>query len=133
MTDDLGGEAMTMIERDGGAHPWSMPHERSSTVNLTIPADVPIQHPIHLSRQQSGVQSIQRIVRTFAGPVAIRETKKVSLVDSIQHFDRRPLDNLICQRRDAERPLPPVLFGDEYSTHWLRSISPAPQPCREVC
>src|SRR6266404_5268994 len=133
MTDDLGGEAMTMIERDGGAHPWSMPHERSSTVNLTIPADVPIQHPIHLSRQQSGVQSIQRIVRTFAGPVAIRETEKVSLVDATQHLDCRSLDNFILQRSDPERSLPPVFFGDEYPTHWLRSISSTPQPRREVC
>jgi hypothetical protein len=25
---DLGREAMTMIERDRGAHQWSMPHEK---------------------------------------------------------------------------------------------------------
>src|SRR5712692_1082414 len=96
-------------------------------------ADVSIQHPIHLSRQQTGVQSIQRIVRTFAGPIAIRETKKVSLVDCVQHLDGRALDNFIFQRSDPERSLPPVFFGDEYSTHRLRSISPAPQPRGEVC
>jgi hypothetical protein len=29
MTDDFGGETMTMVERDGGAHPWSMSQEQS--------------------------------------------------------------------------------------------------------
>jgi len=28
MTDDFGGEAMTMIERSKGAHQWSMPQEQ---------------------------------------------------------------------------------------------------------
>src|SRR5215216_5919198 len=96
-------------------------------------AEVAIQHPVHPSRQQAGVQGVQRIVLALAGPVAIREAEKVTLVDSIQHRDRRPLDQLVFQRGDAERSLPSVVFGDEYSTHRLGSISPAPQPCREVC
>ena len=49
MTDDLGGEAMTIIERNGGTHQRIMLHElpdyifhRYSTVNLTIPlGDLP--------------------------------------------------------------------------------------------
>src|SRR5260370_33959886 len=48
-------------------------------------ADVAVQHPLNLSPQQRGVQGVQRIVWTLAWPVAIRETEKVSLVDSIQH------------------------------------------------
>jgi hypothetical protein len=32
MTDNLGGEAMTMIERDGAAHQWSMPQEQSDYI-----------------------------------------------------------------------------------------------------
>ncbi len=28
MIDNLGKEAMTMIERDGSAHQWIMPHEQ---------------------------------------------------------------------------------------------------------
>src|SRR5438552_7404395 len=96
-------------------------------------ADVSIQHPVHLSRQQPGVQSIQPIVRAFAGPVTIREAEKVSLVDAIHHRDRRALGDLILQRSDTERPLPPVVFDDESSKHCLRSISPAPQPRGEVC
>src|SRR6266404_4434371 len=95
--------------------------------------DVTIQHPVHLSRQQTGVQSIQRIVLAFAGPVAIREAEKVSLVNGIHHRDRRPLGYLVFQRRDAKRSLPTIVFSDVASEHWLRSISPAPQPRGEVC
>src|SRR2546428_8847382 len=44
MTDDLGGEAMTMVTRNRGAHPCSMPHQHPwlhlFEVNLTIPARV---------------------------------------------------------------------------------------------
>src|ERR1051325_5961695 len=96
-------------------------------------ADVAIQHPVHPSRQQTGVQSIQRIMLALAGPVAIGEAEKVSLIDSIQHRHRRALDQLVFQRRDSERSLPPVSFGDEYSTHWLRSVSPTPQPRGKFC
>src|SRR5215213_10204788 len=95
--------------------------------------DVAVQHPVHPSRQQPGVQSIQRIVLASAWPVAIREAEKVGLVDSIQHRDRRALGNLIFQRRDPEWPLPPVVFSDVASEHCLCSIGPAPQPRREVC
>ena len=37
MTDDLDGEAMTMVTRHGGAHQWSMPDEQSDYIfrNLT--------------------------------------------------------------------------------------------------
>ena len=32
----------------------------------------------------------------------------------------------------TERSLPPVAFGDEYSTHRFCSVCPTPQPCREL-
>src|ERR1700730_15866609 len=96
-------------------------------------ADVAVQHPFHLPRQQRGVQGVQRMMRPLAWPVAIRETEKVSLVDSIQHHDGRPLGNLVFQRGDSKRSLPPVILGDESSEHCLRSISPTPQPPGEVC
>src|SRR5260370_38764367 len=49
MTDDLGAEAMTIVDRNGGTHQRIMLHElpdyifhRYSTVNLTIPlGDLP--------------------------------------------------------------------------------------------
>src|SRR5712691_3602835 len=94
-------------------------------------ADVSVKHPVHLPRQQAGVQGIQRIVLALAWPVAIREAEKVSLVDWIQHLDRRALGNLIFQRGDAERSEPSVVFGDECSTYWFCSVSPPPQPRRE--
>jgi len=32
MADNLGGEVMTMVERDGGAHQWSLPQEQSDYI-----------------------------------------------------------------------------------------------------
>src|SRR3990172_2301971 len=69
----------------------------------------------------------------FAWSVPIRESEKVGFVDGIQHFDCRSLDDLVFQRSDSERSLPPVFLGNEYSPHRLCSISPAPQPPRKVC
>src|SRR5213083_1639907 len=94
-------------------------------------ADVSIQHPVHLLRQHSDIQCIQRIVRVLPRSVAVRESKKVRLVDCIHHLHRRSLDNLIFQRCDSERPLPPVSFGDVHSSHRSCSVCPPPQPPRE--
>ena len=104
------------------SHSWSIASKNA--------ADVAVEHPVHLLRQQPGVQGVQRMVLTPARPESVREAEKVRLVDGIQHLDRRALDYLVFQRRDAERSLPPVVFGDEHSTHWLRSVRPAPQPSR---
>src|SRR6266508_1083419 len=102
-------------------------HQPFMVQTIEEPADVSIQHPAHLSRQQPRVQSIQRFVLALAGPVTIRETEKVSLIDCIQQGHCRSLDDLIFQRSDAERPEPPVCFADESPQHCLCPISPAPQ------
>ena len=54
MTDDLSREAMTMVERDGGAHQRIMPHEQSDytlyTLNLTIPVLLLISRVLRVAR-----------------------------------------------------------------------------------
>ena len=60
MADDLGGEAMTMIERDGGAHHWNMPQEQSDyispTFNLTVPYVVSkLKCPFLIASEVSGL------------------------------------------------------------------------------
>jgi hypothetical protein len=44
-------------------------------------------------------------MRAAFGPETIRETEEVFLVDSIQHGDRCPLDDLVFKCRDRERAL----------------------------
>ena len=68
--------------------------------------DVQIKHPVHFSRQQSRIERIQRLMLASPWPEPIRKTEKVRFVDSVQHLDRRALDDFVFQRRDSERSLP---------------------------
>jgi hypothetical protein len=65
-------------------------------------------------------------------PESVGEAEEVGLVDRVQHLDRRPLDELVFQRGDAQRPLPPVGLGNVRPLNRLRSIRPALQPSGQV-
>jgi hypothetical protein len=71
-------------------------------------ANIQIKHPVHFSRQQSGVERIQRLMLAASWSEPVRKSEKIRFVDSIQHLDRRALDDFVFQRRDPERSLPPV-------------------------
>jgi len=86
------------------SHSWEMPSKK--------PLDVQIEHPVHFSRQQSVVQSIQRLDAGFALVGPVRKSKKIRFVDSVSHLDRRALNNFVFQRRDPSRPLRPSAFRD---------------------
>jgi site-specific DNA recombinase len=94
--------------------------------------DVQVEHPVHLSRQDSNIERVQRIVLAAPRTESIREAEEVGLVDGVQHLDRRALDDLVLQRRHAERPLPPVGLRDVRSADWLRSVRSALQPFGEI-
>ena len=106
------------------SHPWSMASKnpRMST----------IEHPVHLLRQQSGVERIQRMMLAAPRPEPVREAEEVGLVDGVQHLDRGALDDLVLQRGHAERPLPPVGLGDVHPPHRLRPVRSAFQPVGKV-
>src|SRR5882672_6962841 len=95
-------------------------------------ANIQIEHPVHLSRQQSRIERVQRLMLASPGPEPIRESEKIRFIDSVQHFDRRALDDFVFQRRNSERPLPPVGLGDVHPTYWLRSVRSSLQPMGEV-
>src|SRR5713101_7535746 len=94
--------------------------------------DVQIEHPVHFSRQQSRVQSIQRLMLTAPWSEPVRKIEKVRFVDSIQHLDRRTLDDFVFQRRNSERSLPPVGLRDKHPTHRLRSVRSSLQPFEKI-
>ena len=48
---------------------------------------------------------------TAPRPEPVREPEEIFLVDRVQHLHHRALDDLVLQRRDAERALPAVRFG----------------------
>src|SRR5271165_6385118 len=94
--------------------------------------DVQIKHPVHFSRQQARVQRIQRLMLASPWSKPVRKSAKVRFVNGIQHLDRRALDDLVFQRRNSERSLPPVGLGDIHPTHRLRSIRSSLQPFGKV-
>ena len=57
-----------------------------------------------------------------SGAEPIRESEEILLVDRIQHLDQRALDDLVLQRGDAERALPPVRLRDEPTPRRLRPV-----------
>src|SRR5215472_2380093 len=107
-------------------------HQPAVVDGIKESTDVQVEHPVHLSRQQSGVERIQRVMRAASRPKAVREAEEVSFVDDVEHLDRGALEQLIFQRRHSERPLPSVWLRDEHSTHWLGSVGPALDPLSEV-
>ena len=74
-------------------------------------ADVRVEHPVHLLLLDPGRERIQRMMRAAPWPEPVREAPEVRLIHGVQHLDDGPLDNLVLQRGNAERPQPPSAFG----------------------
>src|SRR6266480_2731952 len=94
--------------------------------------DVKVEHPVHLSRQQSRVERVQRLMLASPRSEPVRKAEKVRLVDGVQHLDRGTLDDLVFQRRYSERSLPPVGLWYIHPAHRLGSVRPAFQPFGEI-
>src|SRR5487761_1802956 len=56
--------------------------------SIQEPPKVEIEHPVHLSRQQSRVECVQRLVLASPRPEPVREAEKVRFVNGVQHLDR---------------------------------------------
>ena len=65
-------------------------------------------------------------------PEPVREAEKVRLVDGVEHLDGGALNDLVLQRGNAERSLPPVRLRDVHPTNRLRSVRSALQPFGQV-
>jgi hypothetical protein len=75
-------------------------------------ADIRVEHPVHLLLFDPDRERIQRVMRAASRPKPIGETSEIHLVDGVQNLDDGPLGDLVFQRGDAERPLPPVRLRD---------------------
>jgi hypothetical protein len=74
------------------------------------PADIGIDDPVHRLALDPHRQGVQRIVLSPSGSKPVREAEEVRLVDGVQNLHHRALDDLVLQRRDAQRPLPAIGF-----------------------
>jgi len=88
-------------------------------------ADIRVEHPVHLFPFDPHRERIQRVMRAASRPETVGKAQEVHLVDGVEHLDDGPLENLVLQRGDAERPLPPVRLRDVRPARWLSLVAPA--------
>src|SRR6185437_147162 len=93
--------------------------------------DVCVEHPVHLPADRFR-KRVQRIVRRPARPEAVREALEFALVDGLQHHPHRLLDDLVLQRRDAERARATIAFRDVHAPHRLRVVAASMDPVLEI-
>ena len=62
----------------------------------------------------------------------VGEAPEIHLVDGVEHFDDGPLNDLVLQRGDAERSLPPVCLRDVNPTTRCRPVAPCLDPCVQI-
>ena len=91
-------------------------------------ADVSVEHEAHLLVRDRDRERIQRIMLRAPRPEPVREPEKVLLVYGVQHLDHRPLQDLVLQPGDTERPKPPVRLRYEHPPSGHRSICPSLDP-----
>ena len=70
--------------------------------------NVRIEHPVHALPLVAHRQRVQRLMRAATGPVLLRKAFEVVLVNLIEDRHHRLLDDLVLQRRNAERTLPSI-------------------------
>jgi site-specific DNA recombinase len=94
--------------------------------------DVGVQNPVHFPQIDPVGERVQRIVLGTPRPEPIGEAEEVRLVDGVQHLHHRALDDLVLQRRDAERPLPAVGLRDVLPPRRLRPVCAAHHAAMQV-
>jgi len=88
-------------------------------------ADIRVEHPVHLPPLNPHRERIQRVMRATPWPESVGEAQEVHLVDGVEYLDDGPLNDLVLQRGDAERPRPPVRLRDVRPARWLSLVAPA--------
>ena len=87
-------------------------------------SDVCVKHIVHLPFRERDRECVQRLMLAAARSEAIREAKKILLVNLVEDGSHRLLDDLVLQRSDSQRALPPVRFLDIYPSRGFHLIRP---------
>src|SRR5215211_9024267 len=72
------------------------------------------------------------MMRGAPRPEPVGAAEKVTLVDRVQHPDHRPLDDLVLQRGDPERPEPAVGLRDVAPARRSRSVRAPVDPSMQI-
>ena len=73
--------------------------------------EVEVQYPVHLSFLKDGLQGLQGLVLTLAGPKSVAEGGEVAFVDAVEDFYCRRLDDLVFDVLKMDRALASVWLG----------------------
>src|ERR1700751_6202441 len=84
--------------------------------------DVGLNNPIPLPLVDRYTQCVQRIMRSSSGPKPIGETAEVAFVDGVELHDAGPLDDLVFQSCNRQRPLLSVRLRYIRPARRLRSV-----------
>src|SRR5438552_15662932 len=76
--------------------------------------DVGIEHPVHPLPLDA--QRVQRLMRAATGTEPVRKALEVDLIDLVEDRHHGLLNDLVFQRRDAQRTLPPVSLRNKDSS-----------------
>lgn len=87
--------------------------------------DVGVEDPVHRPLGDLEGERVQRIVLGTPRTEPVGKAEKIRLVDRVQHLHQRPLDDLVLERRDAERPLPAVGLRNVLPPRRLRPVAAA--------
>src|SRR6266704_609555 len=91
-------------------------------------ADIRVEYPVHPPPLDTDRQRIQRLMRVAPRPEPVGEAPELRLIHGVEHLDDGPLDNLVLQRGDAERPQPPVRLRDVCPSRRPSPVAPCVQP-----
>src|SRR5271166_4644362 len=94
--------------------------------------DVGVHNPVHLPALDPHHQGVQRVVRPPSGPEPVGEPEEIFLVDGVQHQDGGPLDDLVFQGGDRQRPLLSVRLRYVRPAGRLRPIRSTMDPAVQV-
>ena len=94
--------------------------------------NVRIKNVVHLLPRERIRERVQRLMLAASRSKAIRKAQKVFLVNRVEDGDHGLLDDLILQRRDPQRTLPPVAFRDIHPSRWLRSKCSTVDPAVQI-
>src|SRR5205823_2266501 len=94
--------------------------------------DISIEHPVHTLLLQPRVERIERLVRVSSWPEPIRKALEVRLVDLIEDGHHGLLNNLVLQRRDAQRSLPSVGLWNIHSPRRLCPVRATVDPVVQI-
>jgi hypothetical protein len=95
-------------------------------------SSVGIKNVAYLLVSQRARQRVQRLMLATPRTEAVRETEKVFLVYLIEDGDHGLLDDLVLQRRNPQRALPPIGLPDVYPSRSLGPVCAAMHPTMQA-